>query len=116
MTGRVNALEAINANLLNNGWRVEHVEDYPSRTGITFVFRKEALRLSIHFKLYGSGGSMRLTKFYGKGEPINWGVANAVLRRFTNVGLSEAKDFWQVERVFEGKNKRGQLIKFAKES
>ncbi len=113
---RVNAMEAIYKALEDHGWRVYHVENHPSGTGVTVVFRKDALSLSIHFKLYGSGGSMRLTKFYGKGEPINWGVANAVLRRFTNVGLSDAKDLWQVERVFEGKNKRGQLIKFAKGS
>lgn len=110
MTGRVNAMDAITAALDDAGWCYAYNEDYP-RGGMTITWLKGNRRLAVHFKLYGSLGSKRLCDFYGTGEPINWGVASATLFQ-----VNEAGDGWTPGTPFTGKDKRGQLVRFARES
>ena len=108
MTGRVNAMEAIDKALVANEWGCIHQEEGAGpRAGYTAIYLKNDHRLTIHFKLYGSTGSMRVCNYYGTGEPINWGVTHATLSR------ADA-DEWTLVHTFTGPKKRQRLIAFAK--
>lgn len=108
MAGRVNAFQAIAGELEKREWNVYAYEVNQSSGGTSVVVTKDMYELSLNFKIYGSLGSKRLTDYYGKGEPFNYGVASAMLREFDGDG-------WSVIKVFEGKNKRGQILKFIRQ-
>jgi len=82
-----------------------------------YIQKGGAQLLAITYRLYGSTGSMRLCRYHGKdpNDGVNWGVESATLR-WLEEDLTKAEgDVWKVRHTFTGKNKKGQLIKFAKE-
>lgn len=112
----MNALDAISEAALASGWR--HLHSSQTKSGLMVSYmraigRGEVDWLRIHYRLYGSLGSERLCRYYGKGEGINWGVQTAVLSRQSQLRRSTS---WVVTQRFEGKDKKRQILTFLKES
>lgn len=110
-----NAMQTIGDELRRAGWHLHSSGETPR--GFKTEYISGTQMLTINYKLYGSGGSMRLCRNYGKdpNDGVNWGVEIATLRWWDD-DLSTVDGFkWRLVKSFTGKNKKGQLLKFAKE-
>jgi len=113
----VNAMKVIHEALKANGWVGHSINDTDAGRRMEYIQKHGTQLLSITYRMYGSGGSMRLCRNYGKdpNDGINWGVESATLR-WLEEDLTKAEgDVWRRVKSFTGKNKKGQLLKFAKE-
>ena len=112
----MNAMQAIHQALTANGWVGHSINDTDIGRTVEYLQKGGTQLLSITYRLYGGHGSMRLCRYYGKdpNDGINWGVESATLRWLDDDLTKAEGDVWKVCHTFTGKNKKGQLVKFAK--
>jgi hypothetical protein len=110
-------MQAINQALKANGWVGHSINDTDIGRTMEYIQKGGTQLLSITYRMYGSTGSMRLCRAHGKdpNDGINWGVERATLHWLVEDLTKAEGDVWQRVKSFTGKNKKGQLIKFAKE-
>lgn len=106
----MNAADAIHDAFTRAGWTQVMNDDAGQNLHVRYMEGTQMVEIS--YRLYGSGNSY-LMRYYGKDplEGINWGVERATLRWWQE--NNQGNETWQVMHRFEGKNKKGQLVKFA---
>lgn len=103
MTARKNARDAIREACTARGFRPTAASPEDADT----YALGDGWYLRVHYKLFGGLGAQRMCRWYGQdhGQWLNWGVDRACVRRF---------DREEIDHVFEGKNKRGQIVRWIK--
>jgi hypothetical protein len=111
MTVRLNAMSAIIKEFRDRDWRVV-VNNHPRRPGPTLTLQRTFWEVRVQFRLFGAVNNY-LCRYYGKDPEsgINWGVESASLWTLD----PEDTVGWVKHHDFVGKNKKGQLITFARE-
>lgn len=109
----MNATDQIARAADRTGWK-HKIHEAGSRLTGTYV--KDQKIVLIQYRLFGGDGGRRLCAYYDIDDHrwINWGIEMAHVKVL--IEIENGATSWSTTHIFEGKNKKGQVLAYLKEN
>lgn len=109
----MNATDQLAQAATNAGWK-HNIHEAGSR--LTGCYTKGQQILLVRYRLFGSDGGRRLCQWHGIDDMrwINWGIEMAHVKAL--IERDSGVMSWATEHVFDGKNKKSQVLAYLKEN